>query len=77
MLRVHFMFSSLPLKVRAEVYRASCRAPLALPFFLGRVPAGFPSPANDYLEGELDLNDLLIENPASTFYVRLAGDSMI
>jgi DNA polymerase V len=48
-----------------------------LPFFLARVPAGFPSPADDYLEGELDLNDLLIANPAATFYVRLAGDSMI
>ena len=48
---------------------------LALPLFLWRVPAGFPSPADDYFEGELDLNDLLIENPAATFYVRLAGDS--
>jgi DNA polymerase V len=49
----------------------------ALPFFLSRVPAGFPSPADDYLEGELDLNELLIKHPAATFYVRLAGDSMI
>ena len=71
------MFSCLPLNVRAEIYQASCRARLALPLFLWRVPAGFPSPADDYLEGELDLNDLLIENPAATFYVRLAGDSMI
>ena len=50
---------------------------MALPLFLSRVPAGFPSPADDYLEGELDLNELLIRNPAATFYVRLSGDSMI
>ena len=48
-----------------------------MPFFLSRVPAGFPSPADDYLESELDLNDLLIQHPAATFYVRLAGDSMV
>ena len=35
----------------------------ALPLFLSRVPAGFPSPADDYLEGELDLNELLIQQP--------------
>ncbi len=49
----------------------------ALPFFLSWVPAGFPSPADDYLEGELDLNELLIQHPAATFFVRLAGDSMV
>ena len=48
-----------------------------MPFFLSRVPAGFPSPADDYLEGELDLNELLIQHPAATFFVRLAGDSMV
>ena len=38
---------------------------------------GFPSPADDYIEGELDLNRLLVENPPATFFVRVAGDSMI
>jgi DNA polymerase V len=37
---------------------------------------GFPSPADDYLDGPLDFNELLIRNPAATFAVRLAGDSM-
>ena len=60
-----------------QVYRASRRIAWALPFFLSRVPAGFPSPADDYLEGELDLNELLIQHPAATFFVRLAGDSMV
>ena len=48
-----------------------------LPMFLESVSAGFPSPAEDYLEDKLDLNDLLIRNPASTFFVRVTGDSMI
>jgi DNA polymerase V len=37
---------------------------------------GFPSPADDYLDGPLDFNELLIQNPAATFAVRIAGESM-
>ncbi len=48
-----------------------------LPLFLESVSAGFPSPADDYLERRLDLNEHLIKNPASTFFVRVNGDSMI
>lgn len=48
---------------------------LALPLFLSRVPAGFPSPAEDFADGVLDLNDL-IEHPAATFIVRVSGYSM-
>jgi DNA polymerase V len=44
---------------------------------LARVPAGFPSPAEDYVEGQLDLNDHLIARPAATYYVRATGDSML
>ena len=40
------------------------------------VAAGFPSPADDYLDRPLDFNALLIENPAATFAVRIAGESM-
>jgi len=47
------------------------------PVFLGRLPAGFPSPADDYIEGKLDLNRHLIKHPAATFFVRVTGDSMI
>ena len=42
-----------------------------------RVPAGFPSPAQDYFDGTLDLNEHLIKDRTSTFIVRVAGDSMI
>ena len=42
----------------------------------GSVQAGFPSPADDFLDAPLDLNKALIHNPASTFIVRVSGDSM-
>lgn len=41
------------------------------------IRAGFPSPAEDYTEPTLDLNRYVIKNPASTFYARITGDSMI
>ena len=43
----------------------------------GSVVAGFPSPAEQYLEPPLDLNALLVKRPAATFFVRVEGDSMI
>ena len=43
----------------------------------GSVVAGFPSPAEQYLEPPLDLNELLVKRPAATFFVRVSGDSMI
>ena len=49
---------------------------LKLPFFSEKVPAGFPSPAQDYSEQHLDLNDYLVANPESTFLVRATGESM-
>jgi DNA polymerase V len=48
----------------------------ARPLFLAKVSAGFPAPAEDYIEGRLDLNKHLIKHPAATFFVRVAGDSM-
>ena len=47
------------------------------PLFSNKVSAGFPSPADDHIEQQLDLNEHLIHNPASTFFVRVAGESMI
>jgi len=48
----------------------------ARPLFLSRVPAGFPSPAEDYVEGSLDLNEHLIAHREATFFVRVQGHSM-
>lgn len=48
-----------------------------LPLYGSKVPAGFPSPADDYIEKQLDLNEHLIKHPAATFFVRVGGNSMI
>ena len=47
------------------------------PLFLIPVSAGFPSPADNYIENRLDLNKHLIRHPAATFFVKVKGDSMI
>lgn len=57
--------------------RADEFEPLHIPLFLDNVPAGFPSPASDYAEKTLDLNELCITRPAATYFVRAQGDSMI
>lgn len=49
---------------------------LRLPLVDAYINAGFPSPADDYLEANLDLNKLLIRNPSSTFFARVRGASM-
>ena len=59
------------------VYEPDLSTRYTLPIFLGRLSAGFPSPADDYLEGRLDINRHLIKHPAATFFVRVTGDSMI
>lgn len=48
-----------------------------IPFYSDPVKAGFPSPAQDYVERTLDLNELCIRHPNATFFVRVEGDSMI
>ena len=50
---------------------------LKLDLFLSPVPAGFPSPAADYVDKSLDLNEILIKNKVATFLVRALGDSMV
>lgn len=58
------------------VLQPDCSTPQELGLFMVPVSAGFPSPAEEYLEGTLDLNKLLIRRPAATFFVRVVGDSM-
>ena len=50
---------------------------LKIPLLSDSVSAGFPSPADDYTEENIDLNDHLISNPFSTFFLRVKGDSMV
>ena len=59
------------------VYKPERSTKRRQPMFTAMVPAGFPSPAADYEEGKLDLNEHLIRNPAATFFVRVTGDSMV
>lgn len=59
-----------------NMYKLVARRKLQLPFYLSRISCGFPSPADEYLHKNLDLNDL-IRKPAATFLVRADGDSML
>ncbi len=59
------------------IYALDGRTGERVPLVQSFVPAGFPSPADDYVEKDLDLNEYLVGNPAATFFVRVAGDSMI
>lgn len=60
-----------------DLYSADMTGSLCLPFADGGIRAGFPSPAQDYLEEALDLNKELISNPVATFYGKVKGNSMI
>ena len=57
-------------------FQPATNPPCRLPLFLAPVKAGFPSPADDFMEQRLDLNEHLIQHPAATFFVRVDGESM-
>lgn len=59
-----------------EIFTANTTTHLNLPYFDGGIAAGFPSPAQDYIDLKIDLNTELINNPSSTFYARVKGTSM-
>ena len=59
-----------------EFYSAETTTELKIPLFESGVSAGFPSPADDYMDLPIDLNEFLIKHPAATFYVRVKGNSM-
>lgn len=61
----------------ADIYFPNTSTSCERPLFMVPVSAGFPSPAEDYIEGSLDLNRHLIKHPSATFFVRVTGDSMI
>jgi DNA polymerase V len=67
--------ASMKLKIES-IYKPELSTSRRQPYFQDRVPAGFPSPAGDYEEGQLDLNKHLVKNPPATFFVRVTGDSM-
>ena len=65
----------MAMRIDIELVKPSTATVLALPF-AGNVQAGFPSPAEEYLEPTLDLNKQLVPRPASTFLARVKGQSM-
>ena len=64
------------LKIK-KIYASERAQEGKVPLFLEAVSAGFPSPAEDYLESKMDLNENLVKHPAATFFVRVTGDSML
>lgn len=67
--------STLAESVR-DIHLPDMSTKLELPLQICSVPAGFPSPAEDYIEHKLDLNSYLVAHPAATFFVRASGNSM-
>lgn len=60
-----------------NIYRVDTSSKIVLPYADAGIKAGFPSPAQDYIELSIDLNKELIKNAASTFLGRVVGDSML
>jgi DNA polymerase V len=59
------------------IYRIGESSALHLPVYVSKVPAGFPSPADDFVEQKLSLDEHFIRNRAATFIVKVSGDSML
>ncbi len=59
-----------------DIRKAKTNKKNARPMYASRPAAGFPSPGDDQVENVLDINDLVVKNPATTFFVRVEGDSM-
>lgn len=60
-----------------QVFYKAIRSGVTIPFFGYKVPAGFPSPALDYIEEPIDLTKELVKNPLSTFIMKATGNSMV
>ncbi len=60
-----------------EIYKSKIEKKTKLPLYEFPVSAGFPSPADDYVDKHIDLNEYVIKHPAATFFVRVKGNSMI
>lgn len=67
----------VPLSEVDQILKSVQRRACCLPFYEHAIAAGFPSPAENDMAAELDLNDLLIKHPIATFFLRVSGSSMI
>lgn len=60
-----------------EIFTALAVKQMSIPLYFTWISAGFPSPADDYIDKKLDLNEYLVKHPAATFFVKVSGDSMV
>ena len=58
-------------------YRPDFESNMKIPYIKEGVSAGFPSPASDFMENDIDLNKELCKNPTATFYIKVKGNSMV
>lgn len=65
-----------PLKIEGQA-AATTPEGERLPLYLSPVQAGWPSPAEDYVDEQINLHEIAVRNPAATFFVRASGDSML
>lgn len=68
---------SIKKEQKLTFFNPSLESDMQIPYITEGVSAGFPSPANDFLETTIDLNKELSENPLATFYIKVKGNSMI
>lgn len=61
----------------SQIFNPNTKNKILIPLFLVGVSAGFPSPAEDYIEKHLDLNELLIHHKHATYFCKISGDSMV
>lgn len=73
----NFLLHQMTSNVESFIMPAEQARVNPITLFSHKVPAGFPSPADDHAENRLDLNEYLIDQSESTFFVRIKGDSMI
>ena len=72
-----YLFKKMTKHKNLDLFSIIKNTQINTPVFLDKISAGFPSPATDYMENKLDLNEYLIKHPAATFIVKTSGSSMI
>lgn len=66
----------VPVSLVGKVKQSLESGAFQVPLYASKVAAGFPSPADDFIETRLDANDLVLDNPGASFFLRVTGDSM-
>ncbi len=74
---IFYFFKVMNKQKKLDIFSFSKREQANISMFFDNISAGFPSPATDYMENKLDLNEHLIKHPAATFIVKASGFSMV